>query len=250
MKSGPSIIALLAFAFLCGCAKDHISIGSGDPNEEYQSCLKLASGGNHEEAIQCMEMYKARYPQTAEGKEAMLKIGDVQFQKKDYLLAAESYLAFIRLYPTHPRCDYAHYRAGVSYYKESPKAIDRDQGYLDDAIEHLRTVLVRYPRSEYAELSYATLNLALKRIARRQFYIGRFYYRTGEYIAAIPRFKELAEKYPDSGLADRALAMVVDASIKLKKLGDAKDAFGKLVTSYPNSGYTKKAERKLLRAAK
>lgn len=242
--------SLLIIFFFASCAKQTPSIGKGDPTNEFEECLRLSTKGRFEDAIQCMEMFKARYPQTAEGQEAELKIGDAQFQKKEYLLAAESYLAFLRLYPTHSKADYAHYRAGVSYYKESPKAIDRDQQYLDEAIDELRTVLRRYPHSKYAELSRATLHFALLRLAKRSFYIGQFYYRTGEYLAAVPRFKEVAENYPDSGIADRALYLAINADIELGNLDEARGFFSTLSMKYPSSKYLKRAEKKMLKATK
>lgn len=251
MKPFKITIALTLLLIFCfSCAKSKVSIGGGDVEKEYQSCLSLTEKGDYEEAIQCMEMFKARYPQTPQGQEAMLRIGDAQFAKKEYLLAAESYQAFLRLYPMSSKADYAHYRTGVAYYKESPKATDRDQGYLDEAIASLRTVLIRYPSSAYAELSRATLHVAVRRIAKRAYYIGNFYYRTGEYLAAIPRFKEVADTFADSGLADKALYKIVDANLKLGRIDDAKTAFSQLSTKYASSKFTKKAEKKLLSKVK
>jgi outer membrane protein assembly factor BamD len=249
-KSLAIMAAFIAGAILVGCAKHAVVAGKGDPSEDMQQCLALSAKGKHEDAIQCLEIYKARYPQTAQGQEAELLIGDSYFARKEYLLAAESYNAFLRLYPNHPKADYAHYRIGVSYYKESPKAIDRDQAYLGDAIDHLRTVLRRYPQSDYREPALRTLQVALRRIAKRHLYIGRFYYRTGEYLACIPRFEELAEAYPDSGFADQALYLALKANLGLGRLDAAREDFGKLSTRYPASRYTKSAEKKLLSAAK
>ena len=84
----------------------------------------------------------------------------------------------------------------------------------------------------------------------RSFYIGRFDYRTGEYIACIPRFMEVADRYPDSGLADKALYLVIKANLELDRLEAAKQAYSTLTTKYPDSKYVKGAERKLLRAVK
>lgn len=246
----PIVACLLASSLLAGCAENKISIGGGDPKNELQQCLQFSAKGKHESAIQCFEMFKARYPQSVEGQEAELLIGDSYFARKEYLLAAESYGAFLRLYPQSPKADYAHYRIGVAYFKESPKAIDRDQAYLTDAIEHLRVVIRRYPNSEYRELAARTLFVALKRVARRHFYIGHFYYRTGEYIAAIPRFNEVAENFAESGLADKSLFLVVDANLKLKQFEAAREAFGALSAKFPQSPYTKKAQKKMLSAAK
>ena len=250
MKSLRFIVLLIAAASLAGCAKETPQIGRGKPKKEVQQCIALGEKGKYEDSILCLEMFKARYPQTSLARDAELMIGDTYFAKKDYLLAAETYKAFLRLHPLHPKADYAHYRIGVAYFKESPKAIDRDQGYLKEAIGHLRIVLRRYPRSQYRGIAKATLTIARRRVARRQFYIGRFYFRTGEYIACIPRFMEVANRYPDSGLADRALYMVVKANLGLDRLEAAKEAFSMLATAYPDSKYVKRSERKLLRAVK
>lgn len=239
----------LLTAVFAGCGKQKLTIGDGKPDEEIKQCLRLSSKGKHEDAIQCLEMFKARYPESRYGQEAELLIGDAYFTRKDYLLAAESYGAFIRLYPTHPKVDYAHYRIGLCYFKESPKAIDRDQEYLEEAIVHLRAVLRRYPGSKYRKPALATLKEARTRVARRQFYIGRFYYRTGEYIACIPRFMEVAERYPDSGLGDKALYMALDANLKLDRFDTARAVFSAMSVNYPQSKYTKRAERKMLHKA-
>jgi len=241
--------ALLA-ALLASCGKEKLKIGEGNPDEEIKQCLRLTSRGKHEDAIQCLEMFKARYPESRYGQEAELLIGDAYFSRKDYLLAAESYGAFIRLYPTHPKVDYAHYRVGLCYFKESPKAIDRDQEYLDEAIVHLKAVVRRYPGSQYHKAALETLREARTSVARRHYYIGRFYFRTGEYIASIPRFMEIAEKYQDSGLADKALYKALTANLRLGRFDAARAIFGEMSVRYADSKYTKRAEKEMLSGVK
>jgi len=235
---------------MCGCGKENVSIGRDQPETEIKKCTALIDKKKFEQAIQCLEMFKARFANTAIAQEAELAIGDTYYNKKDYLLAAESYLAFIKLYPTHPRRDYAHYRAGSSYFKESPEAIDRDQEYLEKAIEQLSIVVRRYTSSPYAELAAKELIEALNRVARRHFYVGRFYFRTGEYMACLPRFEEIVQSYPKSGLADRSLYMLTVANLKLKRTDDARLAFSRLSVEYPTSKWTKKAEGEMRAAAK
>ncbi len=247
------ILFLLAVLFLlpgAGCGKSHLKIGKGEPDAEFKECLRLSAKGKYEDTIQCMEMYKARYPNTIEGQEAELRIGDAQFAKKEYLVAAESYQAFVKLSPTHPKVDYAYLRSGISYLKESPKAIDRDQQYLSNAIEQFRTLLRRYPTSSYADLAQANLQVALKRIAKRHFYVGRFYYRTGQYIASLPRFKEVFDNYPESGLVQRALYLTVVGALKVGKADEAREAYSLLQVKYPGTSATKSAEKKMLKTAK
>jgi outer membrane protein assembly factor BamD len=251
MRRIPHLIACIAIiAVLAGCAKDDIVIGNEGPEVEVRKCIKLSQRKKYEDAVQCLEMFKARYPQSREGIEAELMIGDAYFDKKDYLLASESYAAFIKLHPFHPRVDYAYYRRGVALFKESPKAIDRDQQYLVEAIQNLEVVIRRYPDSTYRPLALKYYREARLRMARRNLYIGRFYYRTGEYKAAIPRLMEVALQYKETGLAPKALYMATISHLKLGDPGSARGTYSLLATEYAGDKYTKKAERKMERAMK
>lgn len=229
------------------CSKQTVSIGRDAPEVEIKKCHKLMNDKDYEEAILCLEMFKARFAHTPYAQEAELIIGDAYYDRKEYLLAAESYIAFLKLYPTHRKSDYAYYRTGHCYLKESPKAIDRDQDYLDDSIKYLSFVVRNYPRSPYYDLAAKDLKEALQRIARRHFYIGRFYYRTKEYKACLPRFAEVVNTFPGSGLVDHSLYYMTLANLKLDRLDDAKYTYSKLAMDYPLSKWTKKAEKKMKR---
>jgi outer membrane protein assembly factor BamD len=168
-------------------------------------------------------------------------IGDAYFDKKDYLLAAESYAAFIKLHPFSHRLDYAFYRRGVALFKESPKAIDRDQQYLSEAIENLAVVIRRYPNSAYREPALKYYREARLRLAKRNMYVGHFYFRTGEYKSCIPRLKEVATQYRDTGLAPEALYMLTVANLKLDDKDGARTTFSAMSTEYPEGSWTPSA---------
>lgn len=244
------IIGIALSLGLTACAKKEVVIGNAGPDVEIKKCIKLSQDKDYEDAIQCLEMFKARYPQSREGLEAELMIGDAYFDKKDYLLAKESYTAFIKLHPFSPRLDYAYYRSGLSLFKESPKAIDRDQTYLDEAIQNFKVVIQRYPNSTYRALALKYYKEARLRVAKRNLYVGRFYYRVGQFKAAIPRLMEVATQYKESGLAPKALFLATVSNLKLNQYDDARRAFSMLSVDYPGDRYTKKAEKKMKRAAK
>jgi len=66
----------------------------------------------------------------------------------------------------------------------------------------------------------------------------------------LPRFEEVAERYPKSGLVDKSLYMMTISNIRLGRIEDAKEAFSKLSVDFPASRWTKKAEKKMRHAAK
>ncbi|MFH1873901.1 MAG: hypothetical protein ABH859_01770, partial [Pseudomonadota bacterium] len=67
-----AISSILIFA----CAKQPISIGGGEPEDEIKKCVKLMEDKDYEDAIQCLEMFKARYSHSPLAQEAELEIGD------------------------------------------------------------------------------------------------------------------------------------------------------------------------------
>lgn len=229
------------------CAGKDIIVAN-EAEQEFQHCTRLLNKKHFEEAVSCFENVKSRYPGSVSAQEAELRVGDTYFEQKEYLLAAESFHAFIELYPSSPKMDYALYRAGLSYFKESPKAVDRDQQYLQSALNHFESLLSRYPRSAYRGITTTLYQTARGRVAKRQFYIGRFYFRTKEYIAASLRLQDMVADYPESSLAPEALYLATVANLKTDKFEAAKENYSKLSVDYPSSSWTEKAKKKLLSA--
>jgi len=227
-----------------GCSGKEID-ASLPPASLLVQCQKLGQKNKHEKAINCLETLKGRYPGSPEAIEADLYIADNQFRQKEYLLATETYRNFIKLNPVHPKLDYAYYRTGLSYLKETPKAIDRDQQYLDDAINYFEILLKYYPYSQYTEINKEKWEEARRRVASRIYYVGRFYYRTGEYIAAIPRFEEVYQNYPALGIDEQALYYLALSHIKLSQKTEALGIFNILESRFPAGRYAKRLTGKL-----
>ena len=248
MKKIYSLLLVLALAHFSACAKKEFQIGREDPEKEIQKCVQLSEKKHYEEAVQCLEIFKSRFPDTPSGQEAGLKIADTQFLQHQYLLAADSYLAFAKLNPNHPQTEYAFTRAGLSYLQEAPKAIDRDQEYLYKARETLNKAAQFH--GTYHDLVVKTSNEIDGRLARRLFYIGRFYYRTGEYQAAIPRLEELVQKYPKTPRVPKGLYLLTQSNLKLGKIDKAREAVQNLIENFPKESWTKKAQDHYIKVAK
>ncbi|MDZ4225170.1 MAG: outer membrane protein assembly factor BamD [bacterium] len=240
----------LAFAMLAGCARETFDIGQEDHEAALKKCTSLAQRKHYEKAVECLEIFKSRFPQTQQGQEAELKIADTYYNQGEYLLAADTYLSFIKLFPAHAQVDYALYRTGLSYLKEAPKAIDRDQTYLVKAAEQFQTALRAAPNSPYREAIIRDLEVANDRLAKRIFYIGHFYYRTEEYISASLRFEELVNVYPKSPLVPRALFLIAKTNLDLGRKEEARRAVEMLLREHPDTRWTNKAQGMYLKFAK
>jgi outer membrane protein assembly factor BamD len=244
------LLLILGIFFLSqetACHKQQYQLTGNETDQEaMQKCLKLSEKKHFQEAVECLEIFKNRFPDSTYALDAELKIGDTYFNKKDWLLAAESYALYVRLHPNSDKLDYAYYRAGLAYEKQMPKSIDRDQSSLENAEENFASVFRRFPDSPYGKLAQAKYDEIRARGARKNMYVANFYYKFGEYRAAIPRYLTVLQDYPGLGFEETSLYHL---ALSYHKLGDKEKAQGAaqlMQENYPNSKLTKKIVRKIL----
>ena len=237
------LIAAGAASFF-GCAHKPYLSSSKSGEDAYDECEKLSKDKDYDRANECLEVLKSRFAGSGAATDADLAIGDNYFRKGDYLLASESYIAFTKLHPTHEKIGYAYYRIGLCYLKENPKPIDRDQKYLETAIQYFELAM-NHTSGDLRALVQEKWIEARTRIAKRHFYIGRFYHKTGEYKAAIPRFQEILTNYTGLGLDEKSLYLMGDSYERIKDKERALEILSVFEQHFPESRYRKKLASKL-----
>lgn len=236
----------LPLALSTGCSGKKLKLSGKESDQQaIDKCLKLSKKKKFDQAIECFEIFKNRYPDSTYALDAELKIGDSYFQNKEWLLAAESYSLYTKLHPSSSRLDYAYYRAGLAYEKLLPKKIDRDMTLLPKAEENFAAVFRRYPGSPYSELAQAKFDEMQQRSAKKNMYVGKFYYKFGEYRAAIPRFLQVLQDYPNLGFDEEALYRLALAYRKLGLQDKAQAAAQLMEEKFPQGEKTKKIRRKI-----
>lgn len=217
---------------------------------ELARCLKLSEKKKYQATVDCLEVFKSRYPASGQSAEADLLIADNYFRQKEYLLAAESYQHFIKQYPYHDKQDYAYYKSGQAYLKESPRSIARDQQYLQLAAQNFSILNQYFSQSPYYEIAQSEYRKSLNRLAAREYYVGHFYYKYGEYLSSIPRFINIVRNYPGVGFDEKSFYYLIEASIQTNQAELAKQSFLAFEQRYPQSSLVKKARQKMLAAFK
>jgi outer membrane protein assembly factor BamD len=244
------LLTLFILSFLlpsAACNKSKYKLTGTESDEAaLEKCLALSKKKKFKESIECLEIFKSRFPDSTHAYDAELRIADNYFQNKEWLLAAESYSLFAKLHPSHPKLDYAYYRAGLAYEKLLPKTIDRDLTYLDKAEENFAMVFRGFPSSPYSQLAQEKYDQIRGRNAKKNMYVGTFYYKYGEYIAAIPRFLTVLQDYPGLGFDEDALYRLAFSYKKLGLNDKAQAAAQLMQEKFPQSKKTKKVVRKIL----
>lgn len=245
------LLPLFIFNFsACSGSKKKNRLGfTGRENAEqaFAKCVQLSTKKKFQESIDCLEIFKTRFPNTDYALQAELKVGDAYFLKKEYLLAAETYQFFTKLHPDSDKLDYAFYRIGMSYLKATSPKIDRDQEHLPKAIDSFAIVLSQFPSSTYYKQAKFYHDQARRMVAKRVMYIGDFYYQWGEYRAAAPRYEEVFKVYGGLGLDQKALYYAALCYHKLGKDDMAVQYAEILKAKFPTGKYTKKAVKNILK---
>jgi len=199
-----------------------------------------------EQAIDNYHQLERRYPYGKYAEQSQLEIIYAYYRNRQFALAISSADQFIRLYPTHPRIDYAYYLKALSIFKPSTSLLDRlsridssqrDPGPAEESFEAFRTLVTLFPQSSYAGNARQRMTEILNLIAEHEINIGRYYLRRGAHVAALNRAKYVIERYPDVAAVEDSLGIMV---VVYKKMGFntlLDDTIRILQQSYPNSIY-------------
>jgi len=162
------------------------------------------SNGNFKDSIESFEKLRDWYPFSKFVILAELKIADSQYHLKEYDLAVEAYEEFENLHPRNEAIPYVIFQTGRCYY-EQIDTIDRDQTPAKKALEIFTRLKKQFPEDPYAYRAEEHIKECVKSLAGHEFYVGKFYFKSKHYKAALSRFKSVLTNYPDVGIHQQAL---------------------------------------------
>ena len=83
------------------------------------------------------------------------------------------------------------------------------------------------------------------KLAKNIFEVGKFYYRTGAYLSAISRFKDLLKNHSKQNFFDEAAFLLAESHYHEQSFKDAFLLYKKFTKEYPRSRLTLKAKKRL-----
>ncbi|QBQ53283.1 outer membrane protein assembly factor BamD [Nitrosococcus wardiae] len=211
--------------------------------EQYYSEAKAAlNAGDYQQAITLYEQLEARYPFGVYAQQALLESAYAYYKFDEPESAIAALDRFIRLYPLNPHMDYAHYLKGLVNFHRGigliEKYIPRDESQRDpesarDALKDFRTLVKRFPDSQYAKDGAQRIVYLRNRLAQHEINVAQYYMRRGAYIGAINRAKYVVENYQRTPIVPEALTIMA-RGYKVLGLDElAGDTLRVLETNFP-----------------
>ncbi len=242
-----TVLALATGALMltAGCG------GRGDKNKDtayvardvdtlYTAAKNRLDRGNAREAASLFDEVERQHPYSPWARRAQLMSAFSYYVARDYTKSIQSAQRFLSIHPGNRDAPYAYYLIAVSYY-EQISDVTRDQRITQQARTALTEVTRRYPDTRYAADARLKLDLVNDHLAGKEMNIGRSYQRSGRWLAATLRFRNVIEGYQTTSHAPEALFRLVESYLSLGLPEEAQKAAAVLGANYPNSDWYEKA---------
>ena len=236
-----------------GCARNRTSgadVGyvARDVNTLYALAKRRLEEGDYELAAQLFAEVERQHPYSVWARRAQLMSGFSYYVAKKYPEAIASARRFLTIHPGNKDAPYAQYLIAMGYYQQISD-VSRDQRNTQLALDSFGELVRRYPTSRYASDARLKIDLLNDQLAGKEMEIGRYYERSGKWLAANLRFRKVVEDYQTTSHTPEALERLVETYLALGIPEEAHKAAAVLGANYPGSKWYERAYRLIERHA-
>ncbi|WP_164117233.1 outer membrane protein assembly factor BamD [Sphingorhabdus sp. Alg239-R122] len=234
----------LATLSLSACATSSNKVDTSyiarDVNTLYSAAKDRLDRGQTKLAAALFDEVERQHPYSPWARRAQLMSSFSYYLDSDYNKSIQSAQRFLSIHPGNKDAPYAYYLIALNYY-EQISDVTRDQKTTEQALAALGEVIRRYPQSRYAADAKLKIDLVNDHLAGKEMEIGRFYQRSGRWLAATVRFRKVIDDYQTTNHAPEALMRLTESYLSLGIPEEAKKSAAVLGANYPGSKWYERA---------
>jgi len=244
-KTVMAALAASALMFTGGCAtgggknKDTAYVAR-DVNTLYLVAKQRLDRGQARQAAALFDEVERQHPYSPWARRAQLMSAFSYYVARDYTKTIASAQRFLSIHPGNKDAPYAYYLIALSYY-EQISDVTRDQKVTESARSALTDVERRFPNTKYSRDARLKLDLVNDHLAGKEMHIGRYYQRSGMWLASTMRFRNVVDNYQTTSHAPEALYRLVESYLSLGVRSEALKAAAVLGSNYPGSEWYQRA---------
>ena len=242
-----SALLLIACAIVVpasGCARNKTKSDTAyiarDVNSLYALAKERLDKQRYDEAAKLFDEVERQHPYSVWARRAQLMSSFSYYMAQKYPEAISAAQRFLTIHPGNKDAAYAHYLIAMSHY-EQIASVTRDQASTQNASDAFGELIRRYPDSRYAADARLKQDLINDHLAGKEMEVGRFYQRSGKWLAATLRFRKVVENYQTTNHTPEALERLVECYLALGIPQEAQKAAAVLGRNYPGSEWYQRA---------
>jgi outer membrane protein assembly factor BamD len=237
-RTAAALIACALVLPAAGCAGNKTAADTAyvarDVNTLYALAKNRMDRGLYEQSAKLFDEVERQHPYSVWARRAQLMSAFSYYLARKYPESVSSARRFLTIHPGNKEAPYAHYLIAMSFYQQI-EDVTRDQRITQQAADAFGELVRRYPQSRYAADARLKLDLINDHLAGKEMEIGRYYQRSGNWLAATTRFRNVVEKYQTTSHAPEALHRLVESYLALGIPVEARKAAVVLGANYPDS---------------
>lgn len=230
------MFALAALLLASACTNKKDEYVERPVEELYNTAMDNIDAGEYYKAAQAFDEVDRQHPYSVWATKAQLMGAYALYERNKYDDAIIGLDRFIQLHPGNRDIAYAYYLKGLCFYEQITD-VSRDQKMTEQALKTLQEVVDRFPASTYARDAKLKIDLARDHIAGKEMAIGHYYLTTKQYLAALNRFKAVAEQFQTTTHVPEALHRMVEIYATLGLEGEAQRTAAVLGHNFPGSDW-------------
>lgn len=229
-----ALLVATGAVLLAACGGGASKYQGVEPDRLFEIAQTEFAEGNHGNAVEALDRLLVAHGDWPRVPEARLMLGDVYYDRGDYLTARAEYGRFLDRYAGHRASADAALGICASLAELAPKP-QRDQGYTQEAMSSCRNVVLDYGGQEQAARAAQISNELRLTLAEKEYMTADFYFRRKMYDSAIKYYEFVVNLYPESEYAPLALLGVYEANSAIGYDDLAEEARQRLLAEYPES---------------
>src|SRR6476646_1733085 len=240
-------VLLLACAAILpagGCARNRTKGDTNyiarDVNTLYAAAKRTMDQRDYEQAAKLFDEVERQHPYSVWARRAQVMSAFHSYLAEKYPDAISSAQRFLTIHPGNTEAPYAHYLIAMSYYQQIAD-VTRDQAITQQASDAFGELIRRYPESRYAADARLKLDLINDHLAGKEMEVGRFYQRSGQWLASTYRFRAVVDNFQTTTHTPEALERLVECYLALGVPDEAQKAGAVLGRNYPESFWYKQS---------
>lgn len=228
------ITLLLCITLVASCTSVYDATNKS-PEEIYARALSEFKSNDLYEAQRLFDIIRLQYPTSPLVDDAQYYLAEVNFRRREYILAAYNYNYVRRAYPQSEYAKESMRKAALCYVELSPP-YDRDQKYTREAIVALTEFREVFPAdSIFADSTVATLQ---HKLAERDFRAAEQYRVLYSPKSALVFYDAVIDEHPTSEFCEPSLIGKAEILLKLKRYDEALSACALYSRFFPSGAKT------------
>ena len=241
-KQYSKIFGILLLLLIVSACKTGSKFEPQNAEEAFNEGLRLFNNRKFNDAMSFFDMIKLQFPASAVADKAQYYIAEINFARKEYVLASFNYNRVRTVFPGSPLAKSALFKAGYSQYLLSLPYF-KDQEHTRRAIRTLQEFQYFYPEQDSLFQEADRMIMSLRNVlGEKEYRTAQLYKRLRNPRSALIYFDGVIRNFDDTQFLESAWLGRIEMLFLLRRTEEAENAILVYNNLFPDGKYRQQIE--------